>query len=77
LLDSQVDISFNRMDIKDFYTRHQAAQSKGVSVRTLDRWIQAGKIKFTNLHRSVLIHKADFDRFTYGQSRKRRNEVAG
>jgi len=81
LLDSQVDISFNRMDIKDFYTRTQAAQSKGVSVRTLDRWIHAGKIGFTTLHRSILIHKADFDKFTpqvvYGKSRKRRNKVGG
>jgi len=62
---------------------HSDASStiKGVSVRTLDRWIHAGKIGFTTLHRSILIHKADFDKFTpqvvYGKSRKRRNKVGG
>lgn len=60
--------------LSDYYTREQAAKVKKVTTRTIDRWIDAGHIKPTKLHRSILIPKATFDKFvppmgrTYGRS---------
>lgn len=51
------------MNLQDFYTREQAAAVKRVSTRTIDRWIKSGRIKYQNLHRTILIPKATFDKF--------------
>ena len=49
--------------LSDYYTREQAAKAKRVTTRTIDRWIDAGHVKPTKFHRSILIPKVAFDKF--------------
>ena len=60
------------MNLDNYYTREQAAEVKKVTTRTIDRWIKLGHVRYTKLHRTILISKVAFDKFippmgrTYG-----------
>lgn len=44
-------------------TRKEAAEKLGISERTLDRYLKAGRIKSNKYDRAVRISKNEIDRF--------------